>query len=71
MFRQSLEIERLHMGHRSCSHEARSVRDGRTRPEVKKNTITGNRPRASFVKADFNGLRSYESRFAANQFRSG
>ena len=45
MFRQAVEIERLHVSHRFCSREAGNIRDEGSRSKVEKHAITGDRAR--------------------------
>src|SRR5260370_1761097 len=68
---QTIEIERLDMGHRIRRCEPGHVGHRRARTQVQEHTVAGNPSCAAIVERDFNGFRSDEPAFAHDQFYSG
>src|ERR1700689_1823567 len=71
MPRQTIEIERLDMGHGIRRGEPGNIRHRRVRTQVEEHTFADNPSSSAIVERDFNRLRSDEAAFTHNQFYSG
>src|SRR5580658_4807659 len=71
MTRQTIEIERLNMGHRIRRGQPRNIGHRRVRTEVEEHTFGNNPPSAAIVERDLERLRSNEAAFTHDQFYSG
>jgi hypothetical protein len=68
---QTIEIERLDMGHRICPGEPGKIGHRRVRTQVEEHTFADNPSSAAIVERDLNGSRSNEAAFTHDQFYSG
>src|SRR5712664_3762986 len=68
---QTIEIERLDMGHRIRRGEPGNVGHRRVRTQVEEHTLANNSPSAAIVERDLNRFRSNEAAFTHDQFYSG
>src|SRR5271156_4108225 len=67
---QTIEIERLDMGHRIRRSEPGNIGHRRVRTEVEEHTFADNPSSAAIVERDFNSSRSDEPAFAHDQLYS-
>src|SRR5713226_2022566 len=65
---QTIEIERLDMGHRIRRGEPGNIGHRRVRTEVEEHTFANNPPSAAIVERDLNRFRSNEAAFTHDQF---
>src|SRR5271154_1255452 len=70
MTRQTIEIERLDVGHRIRRGEPGNIGHRRVRTQVKEHTFGNNPPTAAIVECDLKRFRSNEAAFAHDQFYS-
>src|SRR6202050_2824622 len=71
MTRQTIEIERLDMGHRIRGDEPGNIGHRRARTQVEEHTFADNPSGAAIVERDLNRLRSDEAAVTHDQFDSG
>src|SRR6266851_4668890 len=71
MTRQTIEIERFDMGHRTRRGEPGNIRDRRVRTQVEEHTFANNPPSAAIVERDLDRFRSNEAALTHDQFYSG
>src|SRR5271170_2508420 len=68
---QTIEIERLDMGHRIRRGEPRNIRHRRVRTQVEEHTFADNPPCTAGVERDLDRSGSDEAAFAHDQFYAG
>src|ERR1700723_1959420 len=68
---QTIEIERLDMGHRICRGEPGNIGHRRVRAQVEEHTFADNPSSVAIVERDLNRSRSNEVAFTHDQFYSG
>src|SRR5208282_6664754 len=68
---QTIEIERLDMGHRIRRRESGNIGHRRVRTQVEEHPFAGNPPGAAIVERDLNRSRRDEAAFTHDQFYSG
>src|SRR6266849_2969558 len=67
---QTIEIERLDMGHRICRGEPGNIRHRRVRAQVEEHTFADNPSSSAIVESDLNSSRSDEAPLTHDQFNS-